>query len=251
MSLSSRIDQALSPAPDPRRIAGLTSIPFAHRGLHGGAVIENSRAAFQAAIDRGHGIELDVQVSRDGEAFVFHDEELGRLADGVGTLGVLTSVRIGGCRLKGCSETIPTLSEILRLIDGRVPLLIEVKAKGRRVRKVCRAVRRALEGYGGTVAVMSFNPLVGRWYRLHARQVTRGLVVTEQGRKRLRGWGERRFAMARARPDFLAYEIRDLPSRFAGRQRARGLPVLTWTVRTSLERERADAYADQVIYEDV
>ena len=95
---------------------------------------------------------------------------------------------------------------------------------------------------------MSFNPEVGHWFARHAPERLRGLVVTEQGR-RWRGWLERRLALWRSKADFLAYDIRDLPSRFAEAQRRRGLPVLTWTVRTLADRARAAEHADQIIYE--
>jgi glycerophosphoryl diester phosphodiesterase len=116
---------------------------------------------------------------------------------------------------------------------------------------LCGAVRRALEGYRGKVGVMSFNPEVGRWFARHARHIARGLVVTEAGKKGWRGRLARRLFLWRARPDFLAYDIRDLPASFATRQRARGLPILTWTVRTPDERARASAHADQIIYETI
>src|SRR3954469_19661549 len=118
----------------------LIARPFAHRGLHGEGRIENSRAAFAAAIAAGHGIELDVQASADGEAMVFHDAELGRLADARGALAAWSAAELGRFRLKDTAETIPTLGEILGLIGGRVPLLIEVKAPNRAAAALCRSV---------------------------------------------------------------------------------------------------------------
>ena len=138
---------------------------------------------------------------------------------------------------------------MLALVAGRAPLLIEVKSPGRRVAPLCAAVKRALDPYIGPVAVMSFNPEIGRWFRVHAPRVLRGLVVTEEGKKGLRGRIERYLSRRIARPDFLAYDVRDFPSRFAGRQRAAGMPVLTWTVRTQADRAAAAANADQIIYE--
>ena len=230
------------------RLQELIAKPFAHRGLHGNGRVENSRAAFEAAIAAGHGIELDVQASADGEAIVFHDYELERLTDGYGAVRTLGAAELGRIRLKSSDETIPTLSEILALIAGRAPLLIEVKSPGRRVAGLSRAVIRALEGYEGPVAVMSFNPGIGRRLARAAPRLLRGLVVTEAGRPR-RGRIKRSLALWWSRPDFLAYDIRDLPSPFAARARAKGVPVLTWTVRSQDDRERAAQYADQIIYE--
>lgn len=226
----------------------LIARPFAHRGLHGRGIVENSLSAFRAAIDAGHGIELDVQASADGEAIVFHDYELDRLAGRGGRLAELRAEAIGEVLLTGTDEAIPSLPQTLALIDGRAPLLIEVKSPGRHVDALSRAVKRAIAGYKGPVAVMSFNPEIGRWFAEHAPAVLRGLVVTEAG-KRWRGWLTRRLALWRSKADFLAYDIRDLPSRFARAQRAKGLPTLTWTCRSDAQRVTAAAHADQIIYE--
>ena len=230
------------------RLRALIAKPFAHRGLHGSGRIENSRAAFEAAIAAGHGIELDVQASADGQAIVIHDYDLERLTEGYGAVRTLGAAELGRMRLRGSDETIATLSEILALIAGRAPLLIEVKSPGRRVAGLSRAVIRALEGCEAPVAVMSFNPGIGHRLARAAPRLLRGLVVTEAGRPG-RGRIKRWLAFWWSRPDFLAYDIRDLPSRFAARARAKGVPVLTWTVRSQDDRERAAQFADQIIYE--
>jgi glycerophosphoryl diester phosphodiesterase len=241
-------DSAFAPSPDPARVDRLGSLPFAHRGLHGDGRVENSRAAFEAAIAAGHGIELDVQASLDGQAIVFHDYDLERLTGTTGAVAERTAAELCALQLSG-ADTIPSLADILRLVRSRVPLLIEVKSPDRHVVRLCLAVYRALEGYGGAVGVMSFNPEVAGWFSRHGPRIPRGLVVSESGKRGLRGRAERRLALWRARPDFLAYDIRDLPSRFAAAQRRRGLKVYSWTVRTEAERGRAAAHADQIIYE--
>jgi glycerophosphoryl diester phosphodiesterase len=227
----------------------LTALPFAHRGLHGPGRIENSRAAFEAAIAAGHGIELDVQASRDGEAIVFHDYQLERLTEGAGDVAQLGARELQSIRFQGSGETLPSLREVLDLVASRVPLLIEVKAPDAKVTRLCLAVFRSLEGYRGPVGIMSFNPEVSRWFERHGPRLLRGLVVTEEGKRGLRGRIERSLALWRSQPDFLAYDVRDLPSRFADRVRRRGTPVLTWTVRSEADRARAAASADQIIYE--
>lgn len=227
----------------------LGASPFAHRGLHGGGRIENSRAAFEAAIAAGHGIELDVQASADGHAIVFHDYELDRLTGGKGKVANLSTAALQAVKLNGTEERIPTLAQVLDLIGSRVPLLIEVKSPDRHVAALCRSVARALENYPGPIGVMSFNPQVGGWFSRHSRQTLRGLVVTESGKKGMKGRLERHLSLWRARADFLAYDIRDLPSRFAAHVRAGGAPVFTWTVRSDGDRAQAAAHADQIIYE--
>ena len=250
MSPFAPIDGWLCPPPDPARVGWLATVTYAHRGLHGGGRVENSPSAFAAAIDRGMGIECDVQRSRDGQAMVFHDWMLDRLTGESGAVKARDAAELGTIALAGSADTIPTLPQLLAQVAGQVPLLIEVKSK-REVRflPLCLAVRRALEGYRGPVAAMSFDPRVVRWFADHAPHVVRGLVVTEEGQRTLSGRWRRHLSLWRARPDFLAYDVRDLPSRFAAAQRARGLPLLTWTVRSDDLRERAAAHADAAIAE--
>jgi glycerophosphoryl diester phosphodiesterase len=152
-------------------------------------------------------------------------------------------------RFRAGGDPMPRLSEILALIAGRTPLLVEVKSRERRVAPLCAAVARALDDYGGPAGVMSFNPEVGRWFARERPQALRGLVVTEHDRRGLRGRIERPLFLRRSRADFLAYDVRDLPSRFAAAARRRGLPVYTWTVRTDSDRAAAAAHADQIIFE--
>lgn len=250
-SPSRLLDDRFAPPPIDARIDWLTAQPFAHRGLHGAQVVENCRAAFEAAVARGHGIELDVQASRDGEAIVFHDYELRRLTGEPGRVRERTAAELQAIALAGTGEMIPTLADIVGLVDSRVPMLIEVKAPSPIVGPLCASVLRAVRDYRGHMAVMSFNPEVGRWFYRNGRGITRGLVVTEHRRgRRVHSGFERRLALWRARPHFLAYNVASLPSAFAREQRARGLPILSWTVRGGDQRETARAEADQIIYEE-
>lgn len=237
-----------SPSVPPER-AFLTRQPFAHRGLHGAGVAENSRAAFAAACAAGHGIECDVQMSGDGVAFVFHDDMLDRLTAESGPFAARDAAALEGIRLSGSDETIPRLSAILALVAGRAPMLIEIKGRHDRIDALCRAVAEDLAGYTGEAAIMSFDPKVVRWFAVHAPERVRGLVVTEEDRGAVRGPIERRLSMILARPDFVACDIRDLPSAFARRVGQAGLPLLTWTVRGEVQRMVAAAHADQIIYE--
>jgi len=240
------LDALLCPPPDPARVSWLASVTYAHRGLHGAGLIENSPSAFAAAMERGMGIECDVQRSRDGQAMVFHDWELDRLTGETGPVKARGSEELGKVALTGSEDTIPTLSQLLAQVGGRTPLLIEIKSR-REVpyEPLCRAVRDALGGYRGSVAAMSFDPRAVRWFALQAPALVRGLVVSEEHATSM----QRHYALSRARPDFLACDIRDLPSRFATAQRARGLPILTWTVKDHALLARALKYADAPIAE--
>jgi glycerophosphoryl diester phosphodiesterase len=244
------IDRWLAPAPEPARVAWLKGRTYAHRGVHYDRVPENSAAAFAEAVGRGLGIECDIQISRDGRAMVFHDWNLDRLTAMAGPVDQRAADELETVPLRNSKECIPTLDRLLAQVGGRVPLLIEIKSKRERdPAPVCSAVQRALEDYRGDHAVMSFDPRVPKWFIRNAPLIVRGLVVTEENAPGVRGWARRRLALWHARPDFLAYDVRDLPSRFAAAQRARGLPLLIWTVRSPELAARAAAHADAPIAE--
>jgi glycerophosphoryl diester phosphodiesterase len=250
------LDRWLSPAPDWRKVEWIAQFDFAHRGVHGlggpsgSGSVENSTSAFAAAIDRGLGIECDVRRSSDGRAMVFHDRDLDRLTDQVGPIAARSSKVLTGLHLAGGEDRIIALRDLLVRVGGRVPVLIEVKSdRETRVPALCLSVRRVLEGYSGPHAVMSFDPRVSRWFFTHSPHTVRGLVVTEENDKAITGRLRRQLALWHARPDFLAYDIRDLPSRFAAANRLRGLPVATWTVRSPQHLERARKHADAAIAE--
>ncbi|HKT86436.1 MAG TPA: glycerophosphodiester phosphodiesterase family protein [Novosphingobium sp.] len=244
------LDRWLSPAPDPRKIEWIGEHDYAHRGLHGAGAPENSMAAFERALARGLGVELDVQRSGDGQPVVFHDDDLDRLTGETGPVIRRSAAQLGAIALSGSSETVPTLRQVLARIAGRVPVLIEIKSRrNQQPAALCLAVRRVLEGYTGTHAVISFDPRVSRWYWKYSPHIVRGLVVSEGEDRALPGKVRRHLALWRGKPDFLAYDVRDLPSRFATAQRRRGLPVATWTVRSAEHRRRAAANADAGIVE--
>ena len=230
-------DRWLAPAPDRARVAWLSTGPYAHRGLHDGATPENSSAAFAAAVARGLGVECDVRLTGDGRAVVFHDERLDRLTGSKGAVADHDWDRLKSLTLRD-GGTIPLLRD---QVAGKAPLLIELKSRrDRPAAPLCAAVRADLAGYAGQHAVMSFDSRVARWFSRHSPETLRGLVMTEEGARGRRHSAE---------PDFLAYDIRDLPSCFASAQRQRRLPVLAWTVRTAELRRRANLHADAAIAE--
>lgn len=233
----------------PEQTSFLTDRPFAHRGLHGAGVSENGMAAFRAAVAQGFGIECDVRVSLDGVAMVFHDDALARMAGVEGRLAGFTAEALERLALPDRGR-LPRLDALLELVGPAVPLLIELKVMGRHVAPLCAAVARDLDRHpGAKAAVMSFNPVAIRWFARHRPRTVRGLVVTEQDESGLRGAARRTLALWIARPDFVACDIRDLPSSLSNGARRRGLPVLTWTVRSGADHVRAASHADQIIFE--
>ena len=250
LSLFAPLDRRFAPAPDPERVGWIGGWAYAHRGLHGPGAPENSPTAFAKAIARGMGIECDVQRSSDSQAMVSHDWELDRLTSETGPVIQRSAAQLATIRLSGSDDCIPNLRQVLDQVAGKVPLLIEVKSRAEtRVPALCLAVRRVLEGYQGQHAVMSFDPRVPKWFKIHAPLTVRGLVITEENDHTLLGRLRRRLWLWNASPDFLAYDVRDLPSRFAAAQRRRGLPVITWTVRSADLRETAALHADAPIAE--
>lgn len=232
----------------------LTARPVAHRGLHEAAagVIENTPQAFSAAVAGNYGIECDVQLSADGEAMVFHDSTLDRLTVAQGALNAHTSDELKRIDFKNTSDHMITLSELCTLVAGRVPLVIELKSQFDRDTRLVARTAEALQKYAGPVAVMSFDPVMISAVRKLAPGLPRGLVAenrsaVEPGQPGISGYLREAF---RARPHFLAWSVRDLPSAapLLGRF-ALGLPLLTWTVRTQEQRNTADRYANQMIFE--
>lgn len=241
-----------SPSPMPERAAPawLTQWEYAHRGLHASGVPENSPSAFRAAIAAGMGIECDIQRSADDQPMVFHDWELSRLTGTEGLTASLSAADFGQLCLLGTDDHPQHLAEMLALVAGQVPILIEIKSlPDYDIAPSCAAVSAALEGYQGEHAVMSFDPRVGEWFAAHDPQVVRGLVCTDTlDHGWLRAW-RADGAIARAAPDFLACDIRDLPGDLASAWRDAGRPLLSWTIKTPELRARGLAHVDALISE--
>lgn len=232
--------------------------PIAHRALHGAAGPENSRAAIQAAIDAGYGIEIDIQPAKCGTAMVFHDYMLERLTGTKDMINQTSLADLRNLRLIGSSEAIPTLREVLDLVKGRVPLLVEIKdqdgALGPDLRGLEEAVAKDITGYVGPLAVMSFNPhSVNRFARL-SPQTPRGMVTCAFDHA---AWphvpAARRVPMSHlnhvANVDFISHHHLDLGNPSIGAQKADGLPVLCWTIRSPAEETEARKVADNVTFE--
>ena len=212
---------------------------YAHRGLFDNSqgVPENSLSAFRYAVEREYGIELDVQLTADGEVVVFHDYSLKRMCGDEASISSLTLDRLKGYRLIGTSEAIPTLSEVLDLVDGRVPILIELKGEDGNT-ALCAAVASLLMMYGGTYSVQSFNPLLLRWFKKFRPDTVRGLLYTNFVKSKAEGRFFRNFALSAmlanflSRPDFIAADerfLRALPIRVCNS--VFNTPLFVWTVR--------------------
>jgi glycerophosphoryl diester phosphodiesterase len=228
----------------------LTRWEYAHRGLHGDGVPENSLAAAKAAIAVGMGIECDVQRSADGQPMVLHDWELSRLTGEAGETESRTADQIEMLTYSGSEERPARLTKLLETIAAKVPLLIEIKSKrGYDVAPTCASVSTHLENYAGEHAVMSFDPRVAAWFRKNSPATLCGLVMREDEVGYTHSAWQRRIAYWIAQPDFLAYHVEALPSAWVSRLRNRGLPILTWTVNSPQARGRALQHADGLVSE--
>jgi glycerophosphoryl diester phosphodiesterase len=224
----------------------LVARPVAHRGLHDAAdgVIENTAAAAAAAIAAGYAIEVDLQVTADGDAIVYHDEVLGRLTDGAGAVAGMEVAELKRVPFRGSADRMITLGDLCDLVCGRVPLLLELKSHGDRDLRLAERVTGVLQGYRGPVAVMSFDPGLVAAVGSRASGPVRG-IVAERSRRSLGYLGR----LVRTCPAFVAYSVNDLPAPAPSLARRCGLPVLTWTVRTPDQYARARRFADQIIFE--
>jgi len=237
-------------------------LPITHRALHDRSTgrIENSPSAVQAAIDAGYGIEVDVQLSRDGVGMVFHDEELPRLVGRAGLVADHSAAELGQMTLTGGSDIIPTLAQVLQMVGGRVPLLIEIKdqtgAMAPSDGRLEAAVARDLAGYRGPVAVMSFNPhSVAHMARL-APQVPRGLTTSAYDPADWSPLPEATCDALRDIPDydrvdasFISHEAADLARPRVAELRAQGAAVLCWTIRAPDAEATARIHAQNITFE--
>jgi glycerophosphoryl diester phosphodiesterase len=238
----------------------LIARPVAHRGLHDASagVIENTPAAFAAAVAGNYAIECDLQISADGEAMVHHDGALGRLTEGSGRLDEMTSAALKRVGFKATTDRMISAGELCDLVAGRVTLVIELKAGRAGDQRLPARAAAVLSGYAGPAAVMSFDPAQIAAVRASAPLLTRGLVAEGWSghfeRENILARAKRAFAYGqdalRARPQFIAYSVKDLPATLPlAARRLRGMPLLTWTVRSAQDRERAARWADQMIFE--
>lgn len=237
-------------------------LPVAHRALHDRKAgrIENSLAAVAAAVAAGYAIEIDVQLSSDGQAIVFHDDNLDRLTGETGPVSARSAADLGRTPLKDSAETIPTLPQVLSAIAGRVPLLIEIKdqtgAMTETDGRLEGAVAAALTGYTGPVALMSFNPhSVARMATL-CPHLPRGLTTSAYDPADWAPLPPATCARLRDIPDydatgatFISHEARDLSRPRVAELKAWGAEILCWTIRSPEEEAQARRIAQNITFE--
>lgn len=235
--------------------------PIAHRGLHNAArgIMENSASAVIAAMGKGYAIEVDLQCAADDRPVVFHDGTLDRLTGETGSVAERSVEALRAIPLKGSTDRILSLPDLLERVGSYVPLVLEVKSNWRRDGKFEANIAQELASYAGPVAVMSFDPYSVEAFRKAAPSLPRGLIASRFDKRHYPNLSAReRFLMrhlltsAFAWPHFVAYDIAALPALAPLIAKTLfGLPLLTWTVRNEAERERALRYADAMIFEGI
>lgn len=225
----------------------------AHRGLHDRelGIPENSLPAFARAVEHGKAIELDLHATADNRLVVLHDFQLKRMTGVPGIVEEWTLEDLRKLRLQGTDAQIPTLDEVLELVDGKVPLLLEIKSE--RLGEVGRlepVLMKRLASYQGEFILEAFNPEVLVWLHRHAPQYIRGqLGNLDDENKQFKFYSRHLMFNPLSRPDFIAFDIQKIDYKLRLACKKHGLPLLGWTIRTEAELKKADRLCDGVIYE--
>jgi len=242
--------------------AAFLRLPLAHRAYHNRAAgrPENSRAAIRAAVEAGYGIEIDLQISCDGQAMVFHDDTLERLTTATGQVCAQTCASLQATRLRDAADGIPTLAQVLQIVDGRVPLLIEIKDQqgngGPGIGPLEAATAAALARYDGPVAVMSFNPdSMAEMARL-APNIPRGLTTGSYDHADYAPTPPALCDRLREIPDydqvqasFISHEWADLHRPRVAQLKAQGAAILCWTIKSAEAEATARQIAQNITFE--
>ncbi len=237
-------------------VSPFLGVYYAHRGLHDNSagVPENSLPAFLLAAEQGYGIEMDVQLAKDGKVVVFHDNTLKRVCGLDAPVNSMTYEELQGLSLLGTKERIPLLSEVLQAVDGRVPLIVEIKMADSRTR-VCELADKILQNYPGQYCMESFHPLAIYWYKRHRPEIVRGQLsadfVKEDGRETFPMWiVHHLLTNFVTRPDFVSYSHKGAGvwARRICRRLYRNLSV-AWTIRSETELRAAGDQFDLFIFE--
>lgn len=257
--------RAAEPA-DKSRTAWLTSTLIAHRGIHSssGILIENSMPALAAAVEKGYAIELDVQLTKDKKLVVFHDKKLKRMFGLDNNLSDLTYAELSELKFAGTSESVPLFSDVLPMVNGRMPILVEIKNEGT-VGELESMLYQELKGYTGQYAVQSFNPFSLKWFRDNAPEVLRGQLsgsfvitgydVEYAGTTRLPWY--KQFMLSNllldfeSRPNFIAYETVNVDESTLKNLRSLKVPVLGWVIDDEAEYLSVKNYFDNFIVNTV
>ncbi len=225
--------------------------PIAHRGLHNFDFPENSLPAFENAVKHGFAIELDVRIISDQNIIVFHDEKLSRMTNRDGYVPSLKLEDLDGIKLRKTEYSIPTFEKVLETVDGKVPILIEIKKAGQSF-ALEEKLLDMLKGYNGDYAVESFDPNCLQFFYKTAPQILRGQLSSYFHHSDIDASHHDKRLLKKLKfndvshPDFVAYKVTNLPNKYV---KNAGLPVVAWTVKSELQAQKAQSFCDNYIFE--
>ncbi|MGI5841728.1 MAG: glycerophosphodiester phosphodiesterase family protein [Christensenellales bacterium] len=230
----------------------LVNTYIAHRGFHDKKNPENSMGAFENAIKKGFAIELDVHALKDNTIVVFHDESLKRMTNQDGYISNLTKEDLPNYKLLATEFSIPTLEEVFALVNGQVPILIEVKNTSK-VGVLEQEILRLVNNYKGEVAIQAFNPLTLNFFYNNAPLIWRGQLsgsFEDADVSRIKKYLLKRMIFNKkiSKPNFISYEAKMLPNRFV--KKFNNLPLLAWCVKSQTEYLNLAGKCDNIIFEN-
>lgn len=237
------------------KISWIKETPIAHRGLHTKDIPENSLSAFENALKNNYAIELDVQFTKDKEVVVFHDENLKRMTNDTRNIEDVNYDELKNLRLGNTNEIIPTLEEVLELVDSKVAILIEIKDCKDYI-ELSEKTYEILKGYEGNYAIQSFNPFILEWYKNNASEVIRGQLsgTFTEGSESLNSF--EKFVLKnmllnfKSKPNYIGYELEGIPKSKLESLRKKGVPIIVWTVKNKEDVEKAYKYSDNITFEN-
>ena len=237
------------------KISWIKETPIAHRGLHTKDIPENSLSAFENALKNNYAIELDVQFTKDKEVVVFHDENLKRMTNDTRNIEDVNYDELKNLRLGNTNEIIPTLEEVLELVDSKVAILIEIKDCKDYI-ELSEKTYEILKGYEGNYAIQSFNPFILEWYKNYASEVVRGQLsgTFTEGSESLNSF--EKFALKnmllnfKSKPNYIGYDLEGIPKSKLESLRKKGVPIIVWTVKNKEDMEKAYKYSDNITFEN-
>lgn len=235
-------------------IEWLKEEPIAHRGLFDKENPENSLKAFKKAIDNNYAIELDIQFTKDKQIVVFHDETLERMTKNLSYVSDMTYKQLSKLKLLNTDEKIPLLEDVLKVVDGKVPIIIEIK-DSKDIIDLGKEAYEILKRYNGKYTIQSFNPIVLQWYSNNAKEVVRGQLSGKYNDSNSKINFLEKFLLKnllldfKSKPHYICYELQGLPNLRVSQIRKKGTMVISWTIRNKKDMEKAYKYSDNIIFD--
>ena len=239
-----------------KKVSWIIETPIAHRGLDNGSIPENSMAAFRNAIEKGYTIELDVQFTKDKELIVFHDDDLSRLTNDNRKVKDVNYQELKNLKLENTDEKIPTLKEVVEMVDNQVPLIIEIK-DGEDIIGLSEKTYNIMKNYKGRYAIQSFNPFILEWFKNNASEVIRGQLsgTFREDAESLKFYEKlvlkNLLLNFKSKPNFIAYELDGVNNLSVKLLKGRNYPIISWTIENEEDMKKAYESTDNIIFDNI